>query len=471
MRRVDAPEVNFFAEVRKRFPSEHSGDIERALAFSRTAHEGQFRASGEPYFHHPVTVAQILLDLAAADRDVICAALLHDVIEDCGVSAADLTRNFGPGVSAIVDGVTKFDQTRVATGSNAKEETLRKLVTAGAQDHRIFTLKCADRLHNLRTLDAVAPEKRKRVANETLALFCPLAQYVGLTRFAAEMESLAYRWAFPWRSAVISRWIEVKSQFDQRRIAGAAATLPSIARLAFTAPEQSLHAERFSHALTILREQSSSRALFATPVIQRSATSMPQAYAEIAALHASAYALPGSFRTDLVSGTVSTAVFLGEHGPVVEFSFRFPPSRSTPFVFEGGAASSSEDLSMVAASRGDEGDLTRTLRELLRHRSITVLSPKGKPFLLPMSSTVLDFAFAVHSEIGLRARGAVVNGRVSDISAELRSGDIVEVITAERVRASVDWLNHLRSPRARAKLRHWLRDAEKLDDPVKSKSR
>jgi GTP diphosphokinase / guanosine-3',5'-bis(diphosphate) 3'-diphosphatase len=471
MRRVDSPEVNFFAEVRQRFTSQQADDITRAFEFSRAAHEGQFRASGEPYFHHPVTVGQILLDLVAADRDILCAALLHDVIEDCGVSAEQLESDFGPGVAAIVDGVTKFDQTRVLSDIGAREETLRKLVTAGSRDHRIFSLKCADRLHNLRTLDAVPDAKKKRVARETLAIFCPLAQYVGLTRFAAEMEYLAYQWVFPRRASVIKHWIAIKGNFDRRRIAGAAATLPSVSELAFAAPDPALAAERFSHALNLLREQNSSRALFATPVVYRQTATMIDAYTQIAALHQSAYALPGTFRTDLVAGSVSSAVFIGTQGPVVEFSFRFPPSRSTPFVFEAGAAGSSEDLSMVVAGQGDEGELTRTLRELLRHRSITVLSPKGKAFLLPMSSTVLDFAFAVHSEIGLRARGAIVNGRVSDISSELRSGDIVEVITADKVRAEASWIAHLRSPRARAKLRHWLRDIEKTNDPLKSQAR
>jgi GTP diphosphokinase / guanosine-3',5'-bis(diphosphate) 3'-diphosphatase len=471
MRRVDSPEVNFFAEVRKRFGNAHASDIVRALEFSRNAHEGQFRASGEPYIHHPITVAQILLDLTAADRDILCAALLHDVIEDCGVTAEQLARDFGEGVSAIVDGVTKFDQTRVLSDIGAREETLRKLVTAGARDHRIFSLKCADRLHNLRTLDAVPIAKRKRVSRETLAIFCPLAQYVGLSRLAAEMEHIAYAWVFPRRTRVISRWLETKSAFDRRRIAGAAASLPHVSRAAFAESDHALEAENFSHALTLLREQSSSRALFSTPHIYRRATSMANAYAEIAGLHEDAYALPGSFRTDLVSGTVSTAVFLGKQGPVVEFAFRFPPSRSTPFVFESSSLGSTEDLSTVVAGHGDEGELTRTLRELLRNRSITVLSPKGKAFLLPMSSTVLDFAFAVHSEIGLRARGAVVNGRTTDISSELRSGDIVEVITSDAVRANVDWIAHLRSPRARAKLRHWIRETEKADDPLRAASR
>ena len=471
MRRVDSPEVNFFAEVRKRFGSAQSNDISRALDFSRIAHEGQFRASGEPYIHHPITVAQILLDLTAADRDILCAALLHDVIEDCGVTAEQLAKDFGDGVSAIVDGVTKFDQTRVLSDISAREETLRKLVTAGARDHRIFSLKCADRLHNLRTLDAVPEAKRRRVSRETLSIFCPLAQYVGLPRFAAEMEHIAYGWVFPRRTKVISRWIETKMRFDRRRMAGPSASLPHVSRVAFAEADPALAAENFAHALTLLREQSSSRALFATPAIYRRVPSMAQAYADIAGLHEDAYALPGSFRTDLVSGSVSTAVFLGKQGPVAEFSFRFPPSRSTPFVFESGSLSSSEDLSTVVAGRGDEGDLTRTLRELLRHRSITVLSPKGKAFLLPMTSTVLDFAFAVHSEIGLRARGAVVNGRTSDISSELRSGDIVEVITSDAVRAQPEWIAHLRSPRARAKLRHWIREAERTDESPRSAAR
>ncbi|TAG46642.1 MAG: bifunctional (p)ppGpp synthetase/guanosine-3',5'-bis(diphosphate) 3'-pyrophosphohydrolase [Betaproteobacteria bacterium] len=471
MRQVDSLEVNFFAEVRRRFAPGAAVDIERATHFSRSAHEGQLRASGEPYFYHPLTVAQILLDMVAPDRDLICAALLHDVIEDCGVSAAQLERDFGAGVSAIVDGVTKFDQTRVISQAGAREETLRKLVRAGARDHRIFSLKCADRLHNLRTLDAVPDAKKRRVAAETLAIFCPLAQYVGLHRFAVEMENLAYVWAHPGRHAAISTWLTVKAEFDRRRMQSATADYPTVSRIALADADPSLSAEAFAHGLMLLREQSSSRALFATPVVYRRYASMALAYADIAVLHEFTYVLPGTFKVDLVAGVVSTSVFLGSHGPVVEFSFHCPPSRATPFVFEAGASSSSEDLSTVVAGRGDEGDLTRTLRELLRHRSITVLSPKGKAFLLPMSSTVLDFAFAVHSEIGLRARGAMVNGRVTDISSELRSGDVVEVITSERIRAEAGWIAHLRSPRGRNKLRHWLREVERADDPTALPSR
>ncbi len=466
MRQVDSPEVNFFAEVRRRFAPAAAHDIERATHFARTAHEGQLRASGEPYFYHPLSVAQSLLDMVAPDRDLICAALLHDVIEDCGVSAESLELDFGPGVSAIVDGVTKFDQTRVVSQVGAREETLRKLVVAGARDHRIFSLKCADRLHNLRTLDAVSVAKQRRVAAETLAIFCPLAQYVGLHRFAAEMEYLAYRWAHPQRTAAISAWLTTKAGFDVRRMKTAASDFPALAKIALAEPDPSVAADNFAHGLMLLREQTSSRALFATPVVYRRYASMALAYADIAALHECAYVLPGTFKVDLVAGAVSTSVFLGTHGPVVEFSFRFPPSRATPFVFEAGTSSSSEDLSTVVAGRGEEGDLTRTLRELLRHRSITVLSPKGKAFLLPMSSTVLDFAFAVHSEIGLRARGAMVNGRATDISSELRSGDVVEVITSERIRADATWITHLRSPRGRTKLRHWLREVERSDDPT-----
>jgi GTP pyrophosphokinase len=289
-------------------------------------------------------------------------------------------------------------------------------------------------------------------------VFCPLAEYVGLTRFAVEMEYLAYRWAHPWRSAAISHWIERKDQFDQRRIATALLNLPKMQSLANAADVNLGHAYQFSHALRLLREQSSSRALFSTPSLFFASPSMERAYQEIASWHTEVYALPGGFKTDLVGGSVHSTVFLGKHGPVVDLHYRFPPLRTRAFVFEGQGAASLEDLSIVVAGRGEEGELTKTLRELLRHRSITVLSPKGKPYLLPLSSTVLDFAFAVHSEIGLRARGALVNGRAVDVSSELRSGDIVEVLTSDRVVAHADWIESLRSPRARAKLRQWMRD-------------
>jgi GTP diphosphokinase / guanosine-3',5'-bis(diphosphate) 3'-diphosphatase len=452
----------FLAAVAFRLDPSAAADVARAAAFAERAHAGQVRASGEAYFTHPIGVASILLELAAADRDLLCAALLHDVIEDCGVSEAALASDFGSNVAEIVAGVTKFDQTRVGLGANIKEETLRKLLTAGAQDQRIFSLKCADRLHNLRTLEFVPRHKQLRVAQETLSVFCPLAEYVGLTRFAVEMEYLSYKAAHPIRAKIIERWNERKESFDARRIAMAVKSIEPL-REQFRHPmSKRSHAARFTHALRLLREQTASRALFATPTIYFDSETMNEAYAKIATWHAHAYALPGGFRTDLVGGSVHTTIFLGKHGPVVDLCYLFPPLRTRAFVFEGQGASSLEDLSIVVAGRGEEGELTRTLRELLKQRSITVLSPKGKPFLLPLSSTALDFAFAVHSEIGLRARGAIVNGRPVHISSELRSGDIVEVLTSDKVIAKSDWLEHLKSPRARSKLRHWLRDEQKV---------
>jgi GTP diphosphokinase / guanosine-3',5'-bis(diphosphate) 3'-diphosphatase len=453
--------TTFLAAVAARLDRVGAADVARAAEFSEIAHRGQLRASGEPYFTHPVGVATILLELAAADRDLLCAALLHDVVEDCGVAPEALAADFGAEVAEIVVGVTKFDQTRVGLGSNVKEETLRKLLTAGAQDQRIFSLKCADRLHNLRTLDFVPRAKQLRVAHETLSVFCPLAEYVGLSRFSVEMEYLAYRWAHPIRARIIEHWNERKESFDARRIAMAVKSIEPLREQFRHAMSKRSSAVRFSHAVRLLREQTASRALFATPCIYFDSASMNEAYAAIATWHAHAYALPGGFRTDLVGGSVHTTIFLGNHGPVVDLCYLFPPLRTRAFVFEGQGAASLEDLSIVVAGRGEEGELTRTLRELLRQRSITVLSPKGKPFLLPLSSTVLDFAFAVHSEIGLRARGAIVNGRPVHLSSELRSGDIVEVLTGERVAANADWLELLKSPRARSKLRHWLRDEQK----------
>ncbi len=453
---------DFLAAVAARLGPLDAGDIARATQFAARAHAGQLRASGDPYFTHPLGVASVLLEFAAADRDLLCAALLHDVIEDCGVSEAELEKDFGLDVAEIVAGVTKFDQTRVGLGGNVKEETLRKLLMAGAQDQRIFSLKCADRLHNLRTLDFVPRAKQLRVAKETLNMFCPLAEYVGLSRFSVELEYLAYRWAHPMRAATIDRWLTRKASFDARRIASAVEKNASLKREIKRADSSRCMAIQFSHALRLLREQSSSRAMFATPTIFFENPQMKSAYARIAAWHEEAYALPGGFRTDLVSGSVHTTVFLGKHGPVVDLWQMFPPTRTRAFVFEGQGAASLEDLSIVVAGRGEEGELTRTLRELLRHRSITVLSPKGKPYLLPLSSTVLDFAFAVHSEIGLRARGALVNGRAVHVSSELRSGDIVEVLTADSIVAKTEWLDMLKSPRARSKLRHWMREDSKV---------
>lgn len=455
-----APSVDaFFDRIASSVSKLELARVRDAWELASNAHAGQTRQSGEPYSTHPLAVAGILFDALEADADALCAALLHDVVEDSDISLVSIRERFGGSVALIVDGVSKLDK---VGASASKDDTLRKLVAAGGRDWRVFAVKLCDRLHNMRTLGAVGPDKRQRVSRETLAVFFPLARYVGFQRIAIELEALSLRWLYPWRWSVVGRWSAYRARVDARRLKPFLVDLPmSHFALEDTGAggNDSVTVRNYAQ----LVGDRASRALFSVPVIQILALSIEDAHVQIAALHSRFVYVPGSFICDASEGLVSTKVLLGLRGPVAEFSFIFHRVARGSWVRAVGESANSEEFRAVADVSDQTGDFTRVLRDLIVQRSISVFSPKGQRLSLPRGASGLDFAFAIHTDLGLRASAVRINGVLRGPESTLSSGDIVEVIVGEEVRARAEWESVLRSPRSRAKLRQWVRESARRD--------
>ena len=460
--------ASFFEKIARSFGARELSRAHLAWMLAKAAHSGQTRQSGEPYHTHPLAVAEILFDLLGPDADALCAALLHDVVEDSDTSLASIRADFGDSVAHIVDGVSKLDSVKASVSAVAasKDDTLRKLIGAGGRDWRVFAVKLCDRLHNMRTLGAVSREKQRRVALETSLVYAPLARYVGFQQIATELEALSLRWRYPWRWSILSTWATYKTRIDKRRL------LPVFAELRLDASSDSaLNSERVTNELMVrafasLRSDRACRALFAIPTIYDRTDSIEVAHARVAILHRHYQCLPASFVCLSHEGVVSSKVLSSRNALVAEFVFFFPSiSRSTRGLsFDNGV--DGDDFAAVASVGDYPGNFTRILRELVEHTSIAVFSPKGQRFSLPRHASGLDFAFAIHTDLGLRASAVRVNGRLCAAGVELSSGDIVEVIAGEKIIAGPEWEAALRSPRSRAKLRHWIRESAQDDAAI-----
>lgn len=454
-----APQVSaFFDRVARSFSTDDVSRLNAAWLLAQSAHEGQFRQSGEPYVTHPFAVAELVYDLVGADADALCAALLHDVVEDSDTSLASIEARFGADVAAIVDGVSKLDRVGSASVLSTKEETLRKLVGAGGRDWRVFAVKLCDRLHNMRTLNSVGEHKRRRIAAETYSVFFPLARYVGFHRVATELESLSLQSLHPTRYSVVVKWCSYKQSFDRRRLGAFLGDLLDSERITTASNRSRIQHEMMVRGFRRLREDRACRAVFAVPEVFIVCESVTEAYRRVGELHSKFLFVPASFLSDASEGLVSTKVLLEQRGLVADFFFLFPPVARSAWARFVGDSGNVGDLETVANLRDPSGGFTSVLRELVEHTAISVFSPKGRRLSLPLHATGLDFAFAIHTDLGLRAKAVRVNGVLRPPSVELSAGDIVEVIPSDVVLARPEWQGALRSPRSRAKLRAWLRD-------------
>ena len=460
--------AQFFDKIARRLTWNDLSRVRSAWALAKTAHSGQTRQSGEPYDTHPLAVAEILLDLLGSDADALCAALLHDVVEDSDTPLAFIRADFGDAVAHIVDGVSKLESVKSSVGgaTASNEGTLRKLVGAGGSDWRVFAVKLCDRLHNMRTLDSVSREKQRRVALETSLVYAPLARYVGFQEIATELEVLSLRWRSPWRWAIIAKWAAYKLLIDKRRLSPIFRDIGWEDSFNSSPKSERVANELIIRAYALLRTDRACRALFAIPTIFELAESIEAAHGRVARLHRHFQCLPASFTCLTNEGIVSSKVLLSGQALVAEFFYFFPRIARRTEGLGLGDGVDSDDFAAVASAGGHPGNFTRVLRDLVEHTSIAVFSPKGRRLSLPRHASGLDFAFAIHTDLGLRASAVRVNGRLFDVGVELTSGDIVEVIAGDKILAMPEWEAALRSPRSRAKLRHWLRESAQDDAAI-----
>ena len=466
--------------VRSHHPRGDLTIIERAYEVASEKHDGQKRQSGEPYITHPVAVAQILAEIGLGPR-AIAAALLHDTVEDTGYALEELQAEFGDEVALLVDGVTKLD--KVKYGESAQAETVRKMIIAMSKDIRVLMIKLADRLHNARTWGFVPAEKAAKKATETLEIYAPLAHRLGIQTVKSELEDLSFAVLHPKMYAEIESL--VKQRTPQRE---------QYVKSVISAVEEDLRAQRIKGKVAgrpkqlysvyqkmIVRGRSFDD-IYDLIGIRVLVPTVRDCYAVLGALHARWTPLPGRFKDYIATPkfnlyqSLHTTV-IGPGGRTVELQIRTYEMHQQA---EYGVAahwaykermagnrpdskSTDADLAWVArisdwgAETADPGEFLDSLRFEIGAKEVYVFTPKGRVIGLPTGANPVDFAYAVHTEIGHRTMGAKVNGRLVPLETKLNSGEIVEVFTSKNPDAgpSQDWLNFVASTRARNKIRGW----------------
>ena len=474
-----AAATTLFKEWSGYLKPEDISKLESAYQFSETAHEGQFRKSGEPYISHPLAVANILAQWHL-DPQALTAALLHDVMEDTSVTKTEITRTFGKPVAELVDGVSKLDKIKFETQEKAQAENFRKMLLAMARDVRVILIKLADRLHNMRTLGAVGPETRRRVARETLEIYAPIANRLGLNSIYQELEDLAFSHLFPDRYRVLS--LAVKgARGNRREVVGK--VLDTIRRkLKASHVEAEVHG-REKHLYSIYRKMREKHVSFAQVLdvfgFRIIVNDLPACYLALGALHSLYKPIPGKFKDYLAipkaNGyqSLHTTLF-GPLGTPLEIQIR---TQEMHKIAEAGVAShwlyKSSDTSLsdlqkkthqwlqslleLQSQAGDSVEFLEHLKVDLFPDEVYVFTPRGEIMSLPRGATAVDFAYAVHTDIGNRCVAVKINQELMPLRTELKNGDRVEIITAAHAKPNPSWLNFVVTAKARTRIRHFLK--------------
>ncbi|MBX3621071.1 MAG: bifunctional (p)ppGpp synthetase/guanosine-3',5'-bis(diphosphate) 3'-pyrophosphohydrolase [Rhizobacter sp.] len=478
-----------FATLVKKLDYLDTADIKRvreAYRFADEAHLGQFRASGEPYITHPIAVAGMCADWKL-DAQAIMAALMHDAMEDCGVTKVELIERFGAATADLVDGLTKLDKLQFSTKEESQAESFRKMLLAMARDVRVILVKLADRLHNMRTMEAMVPAKRVRIARETLDIYAPIAHRLGLNQTYRELQELSFQHLRPWRHAALSK--AVKRARGYRR--DIVERIQREVEKAFADAKQKVQVYGREKTLfsiyTKMREKHLTFAqvndIFGFRIV---VNTLPECYLALGVLHQLYKPMPGRFKDYIAipkaNGYQSLhTTLVSPLGTAVEFQIRTEPMHAVAekgiaahWMYKIGGAggnSQAQDAQRLGAlwlqSLVDIQDETRDASEFLEHVKIDlfpdavyVFTPKSKIMALPRGATPVDFAYAIHSDVGDHCVAAKVNGDPVALRTELRSGDVVEVVTAPGARPNPGWLNFVRTGRARSKIRHYLKNME-----------
>ena len=475
-------------EVSAYLKSEDVALIQSALDFSHAAHAGQLRESGAPYVTHPIAVARILTPLHL-DVHAITAALLHDVAEDTSVSIEQISTRFGKQVADLVDGLSKIDKLQFETKEDAQAENFRKMLMAMARDVRVILIKLADRLHNMRTLGSVSKGKSERIAHETMDIYAPIANRLGLNNVYQELEDLSFKYLHPNRYSVLSKALKV-ARGNRREVVSK--ILEAIGqRLA----DNHLKAEvkgREKHLYGIYEKMQSKSLAFAQVLdiygFRILVDDVPSCYLALGVLHGLYKPFPGKFKDYIAipkaNGyqSLHTALF-GPFGTPIEVQIR---THEMNKLAESGVAShwlykTSETqinelhqkthqwLQSLLESLAQSGDSVEFLEHLkvdLFPDEVYVFSPKGKIFAMPRGATTVDFAYAVHTDIGNRCVATKVNSELVPLRTELRNGDRVEIVTAPHAHPNPAWLGYVVTSKARSEIRHALKTMH-LDESSK----
>ena len=470
---------------RRRHPKASVAMINRAYETAKQAHQHQQRSSGESYINHPLAVALIVADLGL-DEVSLAAALLHDAVEDTEITIADVEKGFGPEVAQIVDGVTKLERLQFDSKEAQQAATMRKMLVAMARDLRVLIIKLADRLHNMRTIAAMPSEKQQRIAHETLEIYAPLAHRLGMQELKQQLEDLSFASLYPKRFAELDHLVATRSPEREQYLAKA------IAEVQGRLQELNINAEvtgRGKHLWSIYekmvqkgREFDDIFDLIAVRVI---VDSVKDCYAALGCIHGRYKPVVGRFKDYIAMPkfnlyqSLHTTV-IGPGGKAVEMQIRTREMHqraewgvAAHWAYKDeGAASDIDWLNRIIdwqAEISDPAAFMENLKTDLEQDEVFVFTPKGKVVTLPVGSTTVDFAYAVHTEVGHACIGAKVNGRLVPLNHHMKSGDTCEIFTSkvESAGPSRDWLQFVESPRARNKIKQWF-SRERREDMVEN---
>lgn len=459
--------------------------IERAFRIARAAHEGQYRRSGEPYFTHPMAVAEIVGRLGV-DEVTVAAALLHDAVEDTAVSLAEVEELFGPEVAQIVDGVTKLDRLSFETKEAQQSATMRKMLLAMAKDARVLVIKLADRLHNMRTISALPEWKQRRTAQETMDIYAPLAHRLGIQELKWQLEDLSFAALHPRRYAEIEHMVTTRAPERERYLDGVLEEARS--RLAMVGIEAEVSG-RPKHLWSIYEKMVVKAKDFDSIydiIGMRIVTETDKdCWAALGVIHSIWSPVPGRFKDyinapkfNLYQSLHTTVILAGGNPLEVQLRTREMHRRAEYGVAahwgykEGSSPAEMAWLQRIVDWQKDTPDPMEFLENLkldLEVDEVYVFTPKGRVITLPIGATPVDFAYSVHTEVGHRCIGAKVNQRLVPLDSTLKSGDTVEIFTSKIQSAgpSRDWLKTVVTPRARNKIRQWF-SRERRDEAIES---
>ena len=459
-------------------PAEQVERIRLAAEFGADAHRGQKRISGEPYIAHPVAAAEILAQLRV-DPDTIVAAILHDVIEDTPIAKEQIAAQFGQSVAEIVDGVTKLDQIQFKSREEAQAESFRKMVLAMVRDLRVILVKLADRTHNMRTIDSVSPARRRAIARETLEIYAPIAERLGLYNLKLELEDLGFKALYPQRARVLERALK-RARGNQKEFLNKIADQmrAALAKSAINGRVEAREKHLYSIYRKMLRKRATLSEIIDVYGLRVIVDTADTRYRALGAVHSVYKPMPGRFKDYIaiprVNGYQSLHTMLfGPNGVPIEVQIR---TEDMHRIAESGIAShwkykagevhvateqdrAREWLSNLISMQesGSSEEFLESVKVDLFPDKVYVFTPKGEILRLPRGATVVDFAYAVHTGVGNRCVAAKVDRRLAPLRTVLRNGQTVEIVTAKGAMPNPSWVNFVVTAKARTAIRQYLK--------------
>jgi GTP pyrophosphokinase len=472
---------DILAKVETNHPGSSLDLIRRAYIFSAKEHKGQLRASGEPYLTHPIEVANILADLKL-DATTVSVGLLHDVVEDTLVSLEDVEKMFGPEVAHIVDGVTKISQIQFTSKEEKQAENFRKMMLAMTDDIRVIMVKFADRLHNMRTLEYLSADRREAIARETMEIYAPLANRLGMGKLRGELEDLAFSYLESRSYQELKDAVERKRKSHEAFLAEVTGIVDvKLKEHGIPCRIESRVKRLYSIYVKLKKQRISLDQVYDLLALRIVTDNIKNCYAALGVIHNTWRPVPGRIKDFIAMPrpngyqSLHTSVIAGGQ----PFEVQIRTAEMHRIAEEGIAAHwKYKDGKLVADSREDQriswlrhlvewqqemkdpADFMSTLKVDLYPEEVYTFTPKGKVVSLPRDATPVDFAYAIHTEVGHNCVGAKINGRMVPLRTKLKNGDIVEIVTQAGHKPSRDWLSFVKTSRARNKIRHWLSEQE-----------